>query len=228
MKRFCRLIAVLTILSGLGLGASPADAADPVALVEDVSGNSAGVEFMDYLAAGRELRLGAQDRLVIDYLRSCWRETITGGTVTIGTEQSVVTGGKVSRDKIECDGGKMRLTTDQAAKSGVVVFRAPPKPTAGHGPAVERKVYGLSPILELGGAGTLVVERLDKSDAVLTLEIVPAQLLRGKFYDFAKNGRVLVAGGIYRAILAGRSVVFQVDARAKPGAIAPAGRLLTL
>jgi hypothetical protein len=219
---------VIAIAILLGLRADPAAAADSVALVEDVSGNSAGVEFMDYLAAGRELHLDAKDRLVIDYLRSCWRETITGGTVTIGAEQSVVTGGKVSRDKIECDGGKMRLTTDQAAKSGVVVFRAPPKPAAGHGPAAERKVYGLSPILELSGAGTLVVERLDKSDAVLTLEIVPAQLLRGKFYDFAKNGRVLAAGGIYRVSFAGHSVVFQVDVRAKPGAIAPAGRLLTL
>jgi hypothetical protein len=53
-------------------------------------------------------------------------------------------------------------------------------------------------------------------------------LLRGRFYDFARNGHVLAAGGTYRASMAGRSVVFQVDAKARPGATAPAGRLLTL
>jgi len=199
-----------------------------VALVEDVSGTSAGVEFMDYLAVGREIRLGAQDRLVVDYLRSCWRETITGGTVTIGAEQSAVKGGTVSRDKVECDGGKMRLTADQAAKSGVVVFRAPPKPVGGQGPAVERTVYGLSPIFELGGAGKLIIDRLDKSDALLALDIASAQLLRGSFYDLAQDGRALAAGGIYRASINGRSLIFQVDAKAKPGASAPAGRLLKL
>src|SRR5947207_574682 len=55
-------VAVIAVLSGVG----PAVAADPAALVEDVSGASAGVEFMDYLAVGREIRLGAQDRLVLD------------------------------------------------------------------------------------------------------------------------------------------------------------------
>jgi hypothetical protein len=203
-----------------------AAAADPIALVEDVSGTSAGVEFMDYLATGREIRLGAQDRLVIDYLRSCWRETISGGTVTIGTEQSAVKGGRVSRDKIECDGGKMRLTADKAAKSGVVVFRAPPKPASGHNVAVERTIYALSPIFELGGAGRLVIERLDKPDSPLAFDIAPAQLLRGSFYDFARDGHALAAGGAYRANIAGRSVVFQVDGRAMPGATRPAGRLL--
>jgi hypothetical protein len=121
---FSGALAVFLALAGLGVGR--AAAAEPVALVEDVSGTAGGVEFMDYLAAGREIQLHAQDRLVLDYLRSCWRETITGGTVTVGAEQSVVKGGTVSRDKVECDGGKMRLSADQAAKSGVVVFRAPP------------------------------------------------------------------------------------------------------
>jgi len=223
---FSSLLAALLALGGFAVDA--AVAAEPVALVEDVSGTEAGVEFMDYLAAGREIRLAAKDRLVLDYLRSCWRETITGGIVTIGAEQSTVVGGAVSRDKVECDGGKMRLTADQAAKSGVVVFRAPPKPGAAHNAPVERRIYGLSPIVELGGGGKLVVERLDKPDAALVLDIAPAQLLRGRFYDFARNGQALAAGGTYRASIAGRSVVFQIDAKAKPGATAPAGRLLTL
>src|SRR6266404_1392930 len=207
------VIVRAAVLSGLGIGS--ASAADPVALIEEVGGTPPGVEFMDYLAAGREIHLGQNDRLVIDYLRSCWRETIKGGTVTIGAEQSNVAGGTVSREKIECDGGKLRLSTDQAAKSGVVVFRAPPKPAAGNKLGAERTLYGLSPLIELGGAGTLVVERLDKLGAPLTLDIKPGQLLRGAFYDFARDGLVLVAGGVYRASIGGRAVVFQIDAKAK-------------
>ncbi len=226
MKWSLSLIVLNAVLSGLGMVS--ASAADPVALIEDVSGTPPGVEFMDYLAAGREIHLGQNDRLVIDYLRSCWRETITGGTVTIGPEQSSVSGGTLSREKIECDGGKLRLSTDQAAKSGVVVFRAPPKPAAGNKLGAERTLYGLSPLIELGGAGTLVVERLDKLGAPLTLDIKPGQLLRGAFYDFARDGLALVAGGVYRASIGGRAVVFQIDAKAKAGATAPAGRLLTL
>jgi hypothetical protein len=224
VKGLPSIVAVVAVLSGAG----PAIAADPVALVEDVSGTSAGVEFMDYLAIGREIHLAAQDRLVLDYLRSCWRETITGGTVTVGLEQSAIKGGAVERVKIECDGGRMRLTADQAAKGGVVVFRAPPKPAAAYNPAADRTIYAQSPIFELGGSGKLVIERLDKPDAPLTLDIAPAQLLRGKFYDFAKHGRTLTAGGVYRASIAGRSLIFAIDAKAKPGATAPAGRLLKL
>jgi len=108
------------------------------------------------------------------------------------------------------------------------VFRAPPKPAAGNKLDVERTLYGLSPLIELGGAGTLVVERLDKLGAPLTLDIKPGQLLRGAFYDFARDGLALVAGGVYRASIGGRAVVFQIDAKAKAGATAPAGRLLTL
>jgi hypothetical protein len=214
------------VLSGLGIGS--ASAADPVALIEEVGGTPPGVEFMDYLAAGREIHLGQNDRLVIDYLRSCWRETIKGGTVTIGAEQSSVAGGMVSREKIECDGGKLRLSADQAAKSGVVVFRAPPKPAAVSKLTVERTIYGVSPLIELGGSGTLIVERLDIPGAPLTVEVNPDQLLRGAFYDFAKDDRALVAGGVYRLSIGGRAVVFQVDAKAKSGATAPAGRLLKL
>jgi hypothetical protein len=223
---FPRVVAAIAILSRLGAG--PAAAADPVALVEDVSGTAAGVEVMDYLAAGQTIKLSAKGRLVVDYLRSCWRETISGGTVTIGAEQSTIKGGIVSRDKIECDGGKMRLTADQAAKSGVMVFRTPPKPAAGQDAVVERTIYGLSPIFEIGRAGRLLVDRLDKQDVPLTFDIAPAQLVRGSFYDLAKHGQAFAAGGVYRASIAGRSIVFQVDANAKPGATPPAGRLLKL
>ena len=36
------------------------------------------------------IKLGPRDTIVLGYLKSCWRETITGGTVTVGAEQSEV------------------------------------------------------------------------------------------------------------------------------------------
>jgi hypothetical protein len=227
MSRRSFVDAILfTAVTAGGLGSLPALAADPVALVEDVSGTSAGIDFMDYLAAGKTVHLGGTDRLVIDYLRSCVRETITGGVVTIGADESRVVGGAVKREKVQCDGGKLRLTTDQAAKSGAIVFRGVPK--RAEEVKVERTLYGLSPLVDLNGAGTLMIERLDQPDEPMVVNVQAEQLTRGTFYDLAKFGRALVAGGLYRATGNGRSVVFKIDPMAQPGAAPLAGRLLRL
>src|SRR3546814_1870446 len=110
----------------LALLAAPAVAADPTALVEDVSATAAGVEFMDYVAAGRVIHLGTGGTLVLSYLKSCVRETVTGGSVTVGIDQSRIEGGKVAREVVSCDGGKLALTAEQSAKSGTMVFRKAP------------------------------------------------------------------------------------------------------
>ena len=141
-KRIGLIVAVLA-----GLAAGPARAQEPAALVEDVTSKSAGVEFMDYVVPGRVLKLAAADQLVLGYLRSCWRETITGGTVTIGLEQSEVAGGTVRRQKVQCDGGRMRLTQAQAQQSGAMVFRAPPT-TVRPADQPQLTLYGLSPLVE--------------------------------------------------------------------------------
>lgn len=216
------------------LAASSALAADPAAIVEDAKGRNLGVDFMDYLEAGRVVKLGPGDELVVGYLASCWRETIKGGTVTIGTEQSTVAGGSVRREKVACSGSKMQLTSDQAAKSGVMVFRAPPRPTAATASAAQptQTIYGLSPVLDVKGGGRITIARLDQTEAPVTLDIPAQQLMRGSFFDMAKADRALVAGGIYR-ISAGdaadaRQIVFKVDAEAKPGAAPMLSRLLRL
>jgi hypothetical protein len=228
MSRGSSIGAVLIAAAAASVmtGARPALAADPVALVEDVSGTSAGIDFMDYLTAGKTVKLGGTDRLVLDYLRSCVRETITGGVVTIGADESRVVGGAVKREKVQCDGGKLRLTTDQAAKSGAIVFRGVPKRTEDN--QAERTLYGLSPIVDLKGPGTLVIERLDQSAEAMVIKVEAAQLTRGAFYDLAKSGRALAAGGLYRATGNGRSIVFKIDPTAQPGASPLAGRFLRL
>jgi hypothetical protein len=210
----------------LALLAGPAVAADPVALVEDIAAKGAGVEFMDYVAAGRVIPLGAGGSLVLSYLRSCVRETVTGGTVTVGIDQSKVAGGKVSREVVSCDGGKLALTTEQSAKSGTMVFRK--APTAATLPPPAIVLYGTAPVIDVPGGGNLVIERLDQPGERLTLQIGGQQLLRGSFYDMAKTDHALAPGGLYRASIDSRQIVFRVDGNAHAGRGPVIGRLLRL
>jgi hypothetical protein len=74
---------VTLALAGAVAVALPA-AADPtgIALIESLTGNPSGVEVMDYVRAGQVIRLAPHQTIVLSYMASCVRETITGGTVT--------------------------------------------------------------------------------------------------------------------------------------------------
>jgi len=214
---------------GLGLMAVPAAAQGPVAVVEDIAGAPAGVRFMDYLAVGTVIQLGSKDVLTLGYIRSCWRETITGGAVTVGPEQSIVAGGRVDREKVECDGGKMQLIAAQAGKSAVMVFRAPLKPGAAPTlPAPQVTLYGPSPVIDLKGGGKVVFERLDEPGERQEIVIGAGQLMRGSFYDFAKADKALSAGGLYLVSAGAKQVVVKIDSFAKSGQAPIIGRLLIL
>src|SRR5260370_39637807 len=117
--------ATLVVAGGVA-GSVAAAAPVQVALVEDVTGNPAGVEFMDYLETGKIIELGPRDTIVLSYMTSCMRETITGGTVTVGTDQSQVQGAKVARARVPCDAGKLVLAADQAGQFGGRIFRSAP------------------------------------------------------------------------------------------------------
>jgi hypothetical protein len=100
-------------------------AADPleVALVESLTGNLSDVAFMDYVHAGQVIRLGPQQTIVLSYMASCVRETITGGTITIGTQRSEVRSGDVQRSDGRCDLGRIELMGEPG--SGGRTFRGP-------------------------------------------------------------------------------------------------------
>src|ERR1700732_2216934 len=83
-----------------------------------------GVEFMDYVHAGQVIRLGPHQTIVLSYMASCVRETITGGTVTVGTQRSEVQSGHVRRIEGHCYSGRMELTGEEAHVGGRV-FRGP-------------------------------------------------------------------------------------------------------
>jgi hypothetical protein len=112
------------VVAGAALIGSAA-AADPVgvALVEKVGGDSSAVEFMDYVHTGQVILLGSGDTIVLGYLHSCVRETITGGVVTVGSNQSEVQAGTVFRTRVQCDSGRASLTHEQSNAFAGRIFR---------------------------------------------------------------------------------------------------------
>jgi hypothetical protein len=192
----------------------------PVAVVEEVGSRTTGLEFMDYLITGRTIRLAADERLVVGYLKSCWRETIVGGIVTIGAEQSVVQDGRVQRSRVLCDTGES-TTSKETAVSGAMVFRNAKQQLP------KQTVYSLSPIFALKGTdATLSIERLDKPDG--TISVNTAASPRGDFVDLSQRSILLAAGGSYRARHGRNTVVFKIDASASSEAMSIVGRLVDL
>jgi hypothetical protein len=102
--------AILAAAAAVAIPSSSVAASIGVALVENFTGISAGVEVMQYLQTGRTIRLGPHDTIVLTYLNSCIQETITGGSVTIGIDQSEVKTGEVKRTRLNCDVGNFLLS----------------------------------------------------------------------------------------------------------------------
>ena len=208
-------IAVAAVLTFV----APAPAQTPVALVEEVRGNPVGVEFMDYVPIGKVIKLGPQDSIVLGYLTSCWRETITGGTVIVYRDQSDVHGGTVSRTKVMCDGGKIALTPRLANQSAGTSFRDADEESP-------LTLYGIFPVVEAPAGAVLQVVRTDRPGEhhVATLPARPGT--RRSFFDFAAVTKTLTAGGTYRASIGSRQIVFRIDPDAKARGVPIIGRLL--
>ena len=219
---FAAFIGFIGLVGFNGFAAAQA----PVALVEEVQGKVTGAEFMDYVAPGKVIKLGPAAVVVISYMKSCWRETITGvGTVIVGAEESMVHLGEVKGGKVPCDSGHPQLIGREVGESAATVVRSmeikdliSPRFT----------LYGLSPVIETTGRGKLVVERLDVKGERYDVDLATASVRRGKIYDLAKSGTTLRPGGIYAASLGSQRAVFLVDRRAEPGATPIIGRLVRL
>jgi hypothetical protein len=200
------------------LCAAPALAQAPVALVREVHGAAVGVELMDYVAAGKVIRLGPQESVVLEYLKSCRRERIRGGVVTVGAEQSEVQGGEVTRNAIPCSAGNIKLTREQANQSAgqpVRALHAKPALT----------LYGLFPVVEADG-GTLTIVRVDREGEYHAANVPMKRGTRRAFFDFATTKRALAAGGTYRANIGSRRILFLIDPDAKARDVPIISRLL--
>jgi hypothetical protein len=195
----------------------------PTALVEDVKSTTADVEFMDYIGTGQVIKLQPRDVLVLSYLKSCEYETITGGTVTVGAERSEVQDGKVARTKVPCDGGKMRLTSQEASKSAASAFRLQ---SASHEPTLYARAPMIQvPKLQVDDRRMLVIERTDRPGEHFEIKI-DEDLAGGGFYDLATAHRLLTRGATYSASIGDHKMTFKVDASAKSGRAPIVSRLL--
>jgi hypothetical protein len=201
---------------------TPAAAQPPSAIVEDVQGKVKGVEFMDYVAPGKVIKLGTDGIVVLGYMKSCWRETIRGGVAVVGAEESRTAQSDVRREKVSCDTKPAALSDREATQGAATTFRS-------MGAKDEYPVvYGLSPVIELTSPGKLLIERIDVPGERYETAVTAKMLVKGKFYDLATTGRTLMPGGTYAAALGTRKTVFKVDPFAHPGAGPIVGRLVRL
>src|SRR5258707_4816751 len=195
----------------------------PIALVEDVKSVTADIEFMDYVGTGQVIKLAPGDVLVLSYLKSCEHETITGGTVIVGAERSDVRDGQIVRAKVRCDGGKMRLSSQQASKSAASAFRL-------QSADIHPTLYARTPVIQLPKVlasedRTLLIERIDRRGERHELQIDDTIAAAG-FYDLAKINVSLARRAIYDASIGGHKMTFQIDAKAKSGPAPVVSRLL--
>jgi hypothetical protein len=218
-----RAIAVCVGLLAL---ASPAAAEPPVAVVEEVSGKVTGAEFMDYVAPKAIIKIGAGGSIVLSYMQSCRRETISGiGTVIVGTEESVVHLADVKAEKTACDSNQSHAINRATSEVAATVMRSvAPVNTL---PKPQLTLYGTSPLVQAKGRGTLVMERLDVTGERQQIDLDGKQL-KGRFFDFASANRALAPGGVYAATFGASKIVFRVDPWAHPGATPIVGRLLRM
>jgi hypothetical protein len=195
----------------------------PTALVEDVKSATADIEFMDYVGNGQVIKLAPGDVLVLSYLKSCEHETITGGTVIVGAERSEVRDGQIVQAKVPCDGGKMRLSSQQASKSAASAYRL-------QSADIQPTLYARTPLVQLpkvlaSGDRTLLIERIDRKGERHEIKIDDTIAAAG-FYDLARMNVSLARGGIYDASIGGHKMMFQIDAKATSGPAPIVSRLL--
>lgn len=207
-----RILTTMMLLAVFAFAAGTARA-QQTAVVEDLSGAVPGVEVFDFLSAGKTITLPTGAKLVLGYMNSCTRETITGaGTVAIGDTGSKVTGAKLQTEHLKCAAAN-QLAQGQAGKSAAMVFRGQP----GSGrkraeiPQPSAVLMYTAPAFQVTKSGQLTIERLDVAETVQVFQV------NGKLFDYGKTGKKLDAGGYYRAELNGKSTVFQISLDAGEG-----------
>jgi hypothetical protein len=216
------LSAAITFIALTGVAAA---GQAPVAVVEDVQGKVTGAQFMDYVVPGQIIKLGEGGMITLGYMKSCWRETISGiGTVLVGTDQSSVHLSQFKADKVPCDSSEADRISKEAGESAATVVRS--FTIARETPPLV--LHGQSPIVTISERGKLEIERLDVTGERHEVDLTMAPLTRGRFYDLAKANIALTPGGTYSIALNAKHAKILVADDAKPGASPVIGRLVTL
>ncbi|MDY0884449.1 hypothetical protein ACFPL7_00310 [Dongia soli] len=204
-------IGLSVLLAGISAAALPARAEQSAgALVEEIESGPAGVAQFDSLRAGQTVDLRPSGHAIISYLDNCRRETISGGLVKIGKTESVVEGGQVSRETVDCGTKQLALSGDSQDQSATVVFR--PLPT----------VPSVSPFIIADRASKVTLTRTDKEMAPVVVA-----LKKGRA-DLQAAGIKLQPGGVYQVTAGKRKTTIMIDPAAKPGETPLLRRLVKL
>lgn len=204
--------ALLLVAALLAWPLEPAMAGKISAIVENITGAAKGVQQMDLLEEGQTIELPAGAEVTLGYLRSCVRETITGGRVTIGVEKSAVENGKRQSEEVDCDGGQIVRTSQRTDDVAGAVFRkgnfekAPlPKP--------DWVLFGLSPVIRLSVAAKML--RIERLDAIEDPIEVP---VNGTWVDLEAHGIKFAPSGLYAISSGARPYIIKVSPLAEPDA----------
>ena len=204
-------------------GAAAAAANAPAAIVEDADPGRDTIGLFEMLESGRKIDLNKGERLVLGYLKSCTRETVVGGHVVVGDTESAVSGGKVTREKVECAGGQVALDKSTKGKAGVVVFRKAPKKLPRPGAKSKTLTLGdVSPFLRLTAkTQKVLVQRLDQPGRAKSIRV------SGVSVDLRAEGITLAPGGSYEIAAGSRRVRIDIAPDAGVGR-SLLGRLVVL
>ena len=211
---------VLAHMMAIVLWACTLWAADPAAIVEEVSSDKMGIHIMEYLETGRTIHIPGDARIVLGYLRSCRRETITGGSITVGQDRSVVKDGAVETEWVECDGGRMLLAMEQARESSATAIRDLMKDSGDRPLEPGFVIYNRSPLVTAPEERKIIIERLDQSGERYEKEVENGRL------DCYEEGIELNPGSVYLVRCGFRSAIFQVALSAMKGEGPFLGRLI--
>ena len=198
-------------LMALMMSGRVAMAASGGALVEDVDQDVKGVTAFDTLKAGQTVDLRPGHHAVISYLDSCIRETISGGVVKIGTSQSDVQDGAVTRETVPCSVKQLAQTETTQDQSATTVFR----PLFDN--LVKQTLPDVSPFILADQAGSIELKEMGKEAAPTTLTLKNGRL------DLRTAGIKLQPGAVYKLSAGGRETYIKIA----PDATASDGPLLT-
>lgn len=192
--------AIATVLVAAAAPAALLAQGKPAAMVEEVkNAPGAGVEFTDYVFPGQRIQLGPRGELKLSYLASCRSETIRGGTVTIGENQSNVAGGRVDGVEKPCDTKRFAANV-QTAEAGAGVKRLTPFDSKSW---AEVALASPRPIFRWDGKGNANIRILDENRRQ-----VWAATTAKSFAEYPANAPPLEPGAPYVVEVSGLGAPF--------------------
>ncbi len=207
---------VMNVLDDLGIEQSSGGmvmGGGAVAMVQSISGAAGtGIEALDHIHTGDVIALGDDGELVLEYLDTCRRDRIRGGTVTITPDGAEVDGGRLSRQNTQCQQMALVISED-ASEAGAQADRVNPNELTGNYWR-EQVITTLHPTFSWDDKATvtLIIADVDQPEPAPVLW--RATVSGGKLI-YPEDAPALLVGWPYLAVVEGpggsASQLFSID-----------------